>query len=112
MIVWSGLGFLVAVITLAVCFVMNYLLDGYFGKGFCASHDWLFGAALFIGGVLSAIVGFALNTPADREFLDARTVESPAVARARHTFFYIPMHWAGLIVAAGGIVKIVMALFA
>lgn len=110
MIVWSGFGFLVAVITLAVSVVMNFLLDGYFGKGFCATHDWLFGAALFIGGIQSAIVGFALNTSEDSADVDDRTGEPLVSTRSQHTFFYIPMHWAGLIVAAVGIVVIVQRL--
>jgi len=87
MIIWSGFGFLVAVITFAACFAMNFLIDAQFGKGYYSSHPWAIGVALIIGGVLSSIAGFAMRS---RE-------------GSRHTFFFIPMHWAGLVVAGIGI---------
>lgn len=88
MIIWSGLGFLVAVITFLACLAANFLLDAQFGEGFYSSHPWAIGLALVVGGVLFSIVGFVLKSREDG---------------SHHSFFFIPMHWAGIVVAAIGI---------
>src|SRR5262245_3180000 len=103
MIIWSGMGFLVAVITFASCWLMNYLLDAQFGPGYYSSHPWAIGAALIIGGVLSSIAGFALRSRGGREAIDAQTGERFVVNESHHSIFFVPMHWAGLIVAAIGV---------
>ena len=78
----------------AACLAMNFLVDAQFGKGYYSSHLWAVGVALMIGGVLSSITGFAMRTHQG----------------SRHTFFFIPMHWAGLVVAGIGIVVMIKGL--
>lgn len=106
MLIWSGHGYLVAVITFAACLAMNYLLDAQFGEGYYSSHLWAIGVALMIGGVLSSIAGFAMRPRGGRELIDAQTGERVTLGPSQHTFFFIPMHWAGLVVVAigGGII--------
>jgi hypothetical protein len=90
MIIWSGLGFLVPVVTFGACLLMNFLLDAKYGEGYYSAHHWAIGAALILGGLISCGVGLALRPRAP-------------VTRSRHTFFFIPMHWAGLIIAGIGV---------
>ncbi len=61
MIVWKGLGFLVAVIAFGACVVAQLAFDAQFGAGFYSSHNWAVGTGLFAGGLVSALVGFVLS---------------------------------------------------
>jgi hypothetical protein len=105
MIIWSGFGFLVAVITFAACLAMNFLLDAQFGKGYYSSHLWAVGVALMIGGVLSSVADFAMRPRGGREFIDAETGKHVTLGASQHT-----LHWAGLVVAAIGLVVMVKGL--
>jgi hypothetical protein len=103
MIVWSGMGFLVAVITFGMCLLLNFALDAKFGEGYYSSHPWAVGAALFVGGIVSSIAGFALKSRTDREVIDAKTGERMILNLSEHSFFFIPMHWAGIVIAMLGV---------
>lgn len=109
--IWSGLGFLVAVITFGCCLLANYLLDAQFGKGYYSSHLWAVGGALLIGGIISSGVGFLLKQRTDRFVVDEETGERLIINRSHHTFFFVPMHWAGMVVAGIGLVVAIADLF-
>lgn len=102
MVIWSGLGFLVAVITFCSCLVANFNLDQEYGEGNCSSHPWTVGLALLIGGMISSAVGFGRKTRTDRFVIDEETRERMVINRSSHTFFLIPRHWAGLLIAIVG----------
>jgi hypothetical protein len=102
MLIWSGLGFLVAVITFGSCLIANYVLDAQFGEGFYSSHRWAVGTALLIGGIVSAGIGFVLKGRSDRFVIDEETGQRMVINNSNHSFFFIPMHWAGVIVALVG----------
>jgi hypothetical protein len=103
MVVWSGLGFLVAVITFGCCLLANFVLDAWLGEGFYSSHLWAVGSALFVGGTISSSVGLGIKGRSDRYAIDEETGERVIINRSSHTFFFVPMHWAGLIVAIIGV---------
>ena len=103
MIVWTGLGFLVAVVTFGFCLIANFVLDAQFGEGYYSSHLWAVGAALFIGGTISSGIGFVLKGRSDRFVVDEVTGERMVINNSSHSFFFIPMHWAGIVVALIGI---------
>jgi hypothetical protein len=102
MVIWSGLGFLVAVITFGVCLLMNVVLDAQLGEGYYSSHPWAVGAALIIGGLISAVAGFVLKARNQREVIDVQTGELMVLNQSHHTFFFVPMHWAGIVIAVIG----------
>lgn len=99
MIIWSGWGFLVAVITFGFCLLVNFAVDAQFGEGYYSEHNWAIGSALIAGGIASAMVGFALlkDEPADEG------VEHVSGNAWDNTLFFIPMHWAGILIAIAGI---------
>ena len=107
MIIWTGLGFLVAVITFGVCLLLNLILDQQFGEGFYSSHIWAVGVALFIGGMISAAVGFALASRGERIVVDEQTGERFNLNRSNHSFFFVPMHWAGVLIAVVGVALVI-----
>lgn len=107
MVIWSGLGFLVLVITVAVSCLMNFVLDSQFGEGYYSSHQWAAGVTVLIGGLISSMVGFVLKSRSDREVIDVKTGERLVINLSSHTFFFIPMHWAGIVAAIiGGVVAV------
>lgn len=103
MVIWSGFGFLVAVITFGSCLLFNVLLDAQFGEGYYSSHQWATGTALAVGGVLSSGIGFVLKGRSDRYVVDEETGERMVINNSNHSIFFIPMHWAGVAIAALGI---------
>ena len=103
MVIWSGLGFLVAVITFGSCLMFNFLLDAQFGEGYYSSHQWAIGAALIIGGIISSGIGFTLKGRSDRYVVDEATGERMVINNSNHSFYFIPMHWAGVVIVVIGI---------
>lgn len=73
MMIWSGLGFSVAVITFGSLLLFNFVLDSQFGEGYYSSHDWAIGTALMLGGLISSGVGFMLKGRSDRYVVDEET---------------------------------------
>ena len=107
MIIWTGLGFWVAVITFGACLLFNYVLDARFDEGYYSTHSWAVGSALFVGGLISSTVGFALKFRDDREVIDAQTGERFMINRSDHSFFFVPMHWSGIAIAVIGFVVVI-----
>ena len=103
MVIWSGLGFLAAVVTFAFLLLFNFVLDSKFGEGYYSSHPWAVGTALIFGGLVSSAVGFMLRGRTDRYVVDEETGERLVINNSSHSFFFIPMHWAGLVIAVIGI---------
>jgi len=103
MIIWTGHGYLAAVLTFAACLLAQLGLDAQLGEGFYSSHSWAIGLALVVGGLLSSLVGFFLKARADRQVVDVQTGERLVINRSRHTFFFVPLHWAGVVIAVIGV---------
>jgi hypothetical protein len=101
MIIWSGLGFLVPLLTFGACVLLNLVLDAQYGQGFYSAHEWTAGSGLILGGLISLGAGLALRPRAKPEL--ASTLAPQTAPRSRHTFFFVPMHWAGLIIAIIGV---------
>lgn len=103
MIIWTGWGFLVLVFLFAASFLMNLITDWQFGEGYYHEHLWAFGIALILGGVISSAVGFFLKKRNDREVIDVKTGERMIVNMSQHSIFFVPMHWAGIVLVFLGI---------
>jgi drug/metabolite transporter (DMT)-like permease len=89
MIIWSGWGFLVAVFTFGASLAMELLTETMTGDSdFYQREPWPLALALVLAGALTWVVGKTLNDRATR------------TSAARHTFFFMPMHyWAAVRVA-------------
>jgi len=81
----------------------NLVLNAQFGEGYYSSHPWAIGTALLIGGIISSGVSFVLKGRTDRFVVDEETGERMIINNSNHSFFFIPMHWAGIVVAVIGI---------
>lgn len=104
MIIWSGLGYLAAAITFGACLLAQLVFDARFGDGFYSSHPWAVGLGLLVGGVISSLVGFVLKARKDREVVDPQTGQRLVINLSQHSFFFVPMHWAGIAIALIGLI--------
>ncbi len=95
MIIWSGLGFLAALIPFIFVLVFGLLSNVLFGQGYMTSHNWPIGLALLISAVLVFFLGIRLERPG-KTLIDPQTGRS-VVLRRRNTLFFIPIkYWAGV----------------
>jgi hypothetical protein len=102
MIVWSGLGFLVAVIAF-VCLVATELLmeSALHDDDFYQSHGWPKLMAMLVAAGLVWILGNHLNKKQGRRLVDPSTGED-VVLKPNHSLFFIRMeYWAGILVVLG-----------
>jgi hypothetical protein len=96
MIIWSGLGFLVAVIVFGFSLVFNLAFNAWLVENYYEDHKWPFGVSL----LLSAIACWFLGA-----YLRGRGAQT-----GNHRFFFIPVHLWGPILAIGGVVVCVVDL--
>ena len=111
MIIFSGCGFLVPVITFGTCLAANFVLDDRFGEGFYSSHAWAAGFALVVGGVVTTWIGYLLKGRSDRFVVDEETGEQLVINDSNHSFFFIPMHLAGVAIAGLGLFVVIADAF-
>jgi hypothetical protein len=100
MIIWRGLGFLVAVIVFGFSLAANLISNVVGGEGYWDQHRWLFSASLICSAVVCWFLGSYLKKRSDRIAIDKQTGEEIVVNQSKHTLFFIPMHWWAPILAA------------
>lgn len=96
MIVWSGKGFLSALVLLATLFISIWLLPD-------SLSDYSFVIASFISAGFSWIYGNKWNKQNERIVTDDKTGQK-LIIRSNHTLFWIPMQYWGIIFSVFGIV--------
>jgi hypothetical protein len=106
MIIWSGWGFLAAVIGFGCLLLTEYSVEAAMqDEQYYQNHGW----PKFVGFVVAAVVvwpvGRALNRyQPGRELIDANTGERVVLPASGggHTLFFVPMeYWAALFVVIG-----------
>ena len=96
MIIWSGHGYLVAVFVFGASLLMELATESAFNDdNFYQREAWPLALALVIAGVLSFLVGLALNSSGERRLVDPTTNEEVVVQAEQHTLFFMKMHWWG-----------------
>jgi drug/metabolite transporter (DMT)-like permease len=104
MIIWSGLGFLVAVFVFGAALLCNFAFDAARGAGYYSAHKWTIGIAMFIAAALSWVVGSLLRKRTAQTVIDKTTGKEIVLDRANHRLFFIPMYYWGPILAVIGAV--------
>lgn len=105
MIVWSGLGFLVAVIGFGCLLGTELFVEGTLGEEYYLAHAWPGLVGCLVGGAIIWFLGQFLNTRGTKTLVDPETGEEVPV-RGRHSFFFIPMQYWGPILGVVGIVML------
>src|SRR6476660_8027821 len=100
MIIWSGWGFLVAVIVFGASLTMELVTEALFHDDrFYQSHSWPLALAFALSGAIVWTLGNYLQARRDRLVIDRSTVLERMMA-ARHTLFFIPMRYWGPVLLA------------
>src|SRR3954451_23368859 len=102
MIIWSGLGFLVAVIGFGCLLATEFLVEAAFHDDrYYQAHGWPKSVAFAVAAVIVGIVGRWLNRRQGKVLIDPETGREVVVGR-RNTFFFIPMeYWAPILLVLG-----------
>ncbi len=93
MIIWQGLGFLVAVIVFACSLAANFIFNAAVGEGYYDRHMWPFAVSLIFSSAICWFLGSYLRTKLDRVVVDKETGKELVLNQSRHTLFFIPMHY-------------------
>jgi hypothetical protein len=104
MIIWSGLGFLVAVIVFAISLAMNMIVDGIYGAGTYGAQPLWFAVTLLISSPCIWGLGTALQKNTDQVVIDKQTGQELTINRSNHRFFFIPMKYWALAALAGAVI--------
>jgi hypothetical protein len=101
-IIWSGKGYLVAVITFGSSLVAELTTDFVTGnRTYWFAHRWPLAVSLLFSAVVCWFVGRVFWNQDARSLIDPKTGEE-VVLRASHTLFFIPIIWWGPLLAVIG----------
>ena len=100
MIIWSGWGFLVAVIVFGASLTMEFVTEAVFRDDrLYQTHAWPLALALALSGGIIWTLGNYLHARGARTVIDKSTGQELTIG-ARHTFFFISMrYWGPLLLA-------------
>jgi hypothetical protein len=100
MIIWRGWGFLVAVFIFGASLAMELVTEWMMGDDdFYQKEAWPLALAFVVAGVVTWFVGKWLNTRGGRVVIDEATGQKLTIGSS-HTFFFIPMHYWGVVLIA------------
>src|SRR5262245_41332068 len=105
MIIWSGWGFLVAVIAFACLFGANYIVNSAMQDDtYYQTNGWPKLVAFVVAAIITWPVGRLINRKrAERELIDPDTRERVILTSGGgHSLFFIPMeYWAVIFLVLG-----------
>ena len=108
MIIWSGRGFLVAVIVFGFSLALNLAFNAWWGDRYYDNHKWPFAISLFLSAIVCWFLGSALRKRTSQVVIDKETGKEFLLDRSNHSLFFIPMHfWGPILAIAGAIVLII-----
>jgi hypothetical protein len=107
-ILWSGKGFLVAVLTFGFSLIANLITNSVTGsKLYWDNHKWPFAISLFLSAEACWFVGRFFHNKKARLLIDPKTGKE-VVLRESHTCFFIPIIWWTPILAVFGLIVLGM----
>lgn len=98
-IVWRGLGWLVAVVVFGFSLVANLVFNNLYGEGFYDTHKWPLALSLLGSATVCWFLGRHLKARSARIAIDKATGQEIVINQSQHTLFFIPMHFWGLLLA-------------
>jgi hypothetical protein len=100
MIIWRGWGFLVAVFTFGASLAMELITESMTGDvDFYQKEAWPLALAFVAAGVVTWFVGKKLHARGARTVIDKTTGQELTIGGS-HTFFFVPMHYWGVVLIA------------
>lgn len=103
MIIWKGLGFLVAVITFLLSLVMEVVTESITNNEMYYQENSLpLAIAILLSGIINGVLGKRLNKQKARTLIDKETGEE-VILKNDHSLFFIPMEYWGIILCVGAV---------
>jgi hypothetical protein len=109
-IVWRGLGWLVAVLVFGLSLIGNVTCDAIYGDGYYDHHKWPFAVSLLVAGASCWFLGLYLKRRSDRIVVDKATGQELVLNQSRHTLFFVPMHLWGPVLGVIALVVLAVSL--
>ena len=104
MVIWSGLGFLVAVITFLLLLLAEYGTEALYGdESYYQAHGWPKLLAFWLAGAVIWPLGAYLNRKQGKVMIEKATGRE-VLLKPDHTFFFIRMEYWGPILLALGVI--------
>lgn len=104
MIIWSGFGFLVAVIGFAALIFTELASEKITGNNqFYQQHGWVILIGMLVAAALTYGLHRLLLLQKGRAVIDKETGQE-IILRANHSLFFIPVKWWSVVFAALGVV--------
>ena len=102
MIIWSGLGFLVPIITFVLLVLTEYAVETLFADtSYYQAHGWPKLVAFLIAGAIVWSIGTYLNRKSGRVLIDKETGQE-VILRPKHALFFLKMeYWAPILFVLG-----------
>ena len=92
MIIWNGMGFLVAVIVFGFSFIANLITNNVAGNDkYWEAHQWTFGLSLIASSIVCWFVGRYLATRKAKVYIEKDTGKE-IVSESNHALFFIKIH--------------------
>ncbi|PFE09477.1 hypothetical protein [Bacillus thuringiensis] len=107
MIIWSGWGFLVAIIVIINTLLGKAIFGSITGDAtYFQDHSWPMAVMFIISGVMSWYLGKYINKPDGKVYIDAETGEK-VMFNKKHSLFFIKMEYRGPILGVIAIVTLI-----
>lgn len=104
MIIWNGLGFLVAIITFLLLLLTEYITELLFrDESYYQAHAWPKLLALSLAGAVIGPLGMYLNRKQGKVMIEKETGKEVLI-KPDHTFFFIRMEYWGPILFILGVI--------
>jgi len=103
MLIWSGVGFFIAVLISLAYVFCKWLIDTLWLDGYFAAHLWPTGATFILSAILCAVFVFVLRQEKLLDYLAKTTQSQPMMAPEKtHKFFFIPvLYWPIILFLSG-----------
>ena len=97
---WRGYGFVVPIIAFGALVLGQLIVDSSFGDGYWRDHRWPLIVAGLAGGALLWLLGRRVNAGRVGTRIDPRSGIEFIQRIASHSFFLVPIEWAGAALAS------------
>jgi len=105
-IIWSGKGFLVAVIVFGFSLIANLITNSLTGsRAYWDAHKWPMAISLFASAAACLPLGLYFHDLKARVLIDPKTGKE-VVLRQSHTLFFIPVLWWPPVLALIGLITL------